>query len=64
MSCGAGHRGGSYLMFLWLWSRPATTALNRPLAWEFPYAAGAALKKIKKKKYNSFSFFFVHTPGM
>ena len=35
---------------LWLWHRPATTAPIRPLAWEPPYAMGAALKKIKKKK--------------
>ena len=28
---------------LWLWSRPAATALIQPLAWELPYAMGAAL---------------------
>ena len=33
-------------MLLWL----AATALFRPLAWELPYAAGAALEKDKKKK--------------
>ena len=35
---------------LWLWCRPAATALIGPLAWEPPYAAGAALKRQKKKK--------------
>ena len=35
---------------LWLWCRPAATALIRPLAWEPPYAEGAALEKTKKKK--------------
>ena len=39
---------------LWLWHRPAAAALIRPLAWEPPYAMGAALnikeKKKKKKK--------------
>jgi len=30
-----------------LWHRPAPTALLRPLAWEPPYATGAALKKQK-----------------
>ena len=35
---------------LWLWSRLAATAPIRPLAWEPPYAAGAALEKTKKKK--------------
>ena len=31
------------LALLWLWCRPAATALLRPLAWEPPYAA--ALKR-------------------
>jgi len=46
---------------LWLWRRPVATAPIRPLAWEPPYAAGAAQeiattttttkdKKTKKKK--------------
>ena len=34
---------------LWLWRRPAATAPIRPLAWEPPYAAGAALKKQTNK---------------
>ena len=36
---------------LWLWCRPAAAAPIRPLVWELPYAAGAALKTqgIKKK---------------
>ena len=33
-----------------LWSRPAATALIRPLSWDPPYAVGAALEKDKKKK--------------
>ena len=39
-----------WLALLWLWCRPAATALIRPLAWEPPNAAGAALEKTKKKK--------------
>ena len=35
---------------LWLWYRPAATVLIQPLAWELPYAMGAALKKTKKKR--------------
>ena len=35
-------------MLLWLWCRLVATALIRPLAWEPPYAAGAALKRQKK----------------
>jgi len=39
-------------MWLWLWYRPVATALIRPLAWEPPYATGAALEKAKSKKTN------------
>ena len=50
MSCGVGHRHGFDPVLLWLWHRLAATALIRPLAWEPPYAAGAALKRQKKTK--------------
>ena len=65
MSCGVGCRRGSDPVLLWLWRRLAATAPIRPLAWEPPYAAGAAQemattttttkrqrnsKKTKKKK--------------
>ena len=33
-----------------LWHRLAAVAMIRPLAWEPPYAASAALKRQKKKK--------------
>ena len=33
---------------LWLWHRPADANPIEPLAWEIPYAAGAALKSEKK----------------
>ena len=35
---------------LWLWCRPAATALIRPLAWEPPCATGTALEKTKRPK--------------
>ena len=35
---------------LWLWHRPAAVAAIRPLAWKPPYAAGAALEKVKRQK--------------
>ena len=38
------------LSLLWLWCRLAATAPIQPLAWELPYALGAALKSQKKKK--------------
>ena len=44
MSCGVGRGQGSDLALLWLWCRPAAVALIRLLAWEAPYAVGAALK--------------------
>ena len=47
MSCGVGRRHGSDLV--WLGRRPVATALIGPLAWEPPYAAGAALEKKKIK---------------
>ena len=56
MSCGVGCRRGSDPALLWLWRRPVATAPIRPLAWEPPYAAGAAqeiattTQKTKKKK--------------
>ena len=53
MSCGVGCRYASDLALLWLWCRPAAVALIRPLAWEPPHAAGAAIlrqKRPKKKK--------------
>ena len=43
MSCGVGRRHGWDLALLWLWRRPAATAPIQPLAWEPPYATGAAL---------------------
>ena len=37
-------------VLLWLWCRLAATAPIRPLAWEPPYAAAAALKRQKTRK--------------
>ena len=34
---------------LWLWHRTAAAAPIQPLAWEYPYAMGAALKKEKER---------------
>ena len=49
MSCGVGGRHSSDLALLWLWHRPAATALIQLLAWEPPYATDEALKKKKAK---------------
>ena len=46
-SCGPSCRHSSDLELLW--SRPGATALIQTLAWEPPYAMGAALKDQKKK---------------
>ena len=50
VSCGVDQRSGSNPELLWLWRRPAATAPTGPLALEFPYAAGMALKGTKKQK--------------
>ena len=47
VSCGVGHRCSSDLELLR--HRPAAVAPIQPLAWENPYATGAALKSGKKK---------------
>ena len=48
MSCGVDRRRGSDPTLLWLWCRPAAVAQLQPLAWERPYAVGAALKSKKR----------------
>ena len=58
MSCGVGCRHGLDPALLWLWRRPVATAPIQPLAWEPPYAAGAAQEtpttttKDKKRQKN------------
>ena len=44
LSGGRGPRRGWYPALLRLGCRPVATALICRLSWEFPYAAGAALK--------------------
>ena len=50
VSCGVGRRRGSDPALLWLWCRPVATAPIPPLAWEYPYAAEAALEMAKKRQ--------------
>ena len=50
MSRGVAHRRSLDPKLLWLWFRPAATALIPPLAWEPPDAVGEALKRKKKQK--------------
>ena len=45
VSCSVRHRSGLDPVLLWLWCSLAAVALIRPLAWELPYAVGAALKR-------------------
>ena len=51
MICGVGQRRSLGLALFWLWCRLAAVAPIGPLAWELPYAAGAAQKR-KSKKIN------------
>ena len=48
MSCGVGCGRGLDPVLLWLWHRLVDTALIGTLAWEPPYAEGAALEKAKR----------------
>ena len=48
MSRDVGCRCCSDPLLLWLWHRPEAIALNEPLAWDPPYAAGVALKDKKR----------------
>ena len=48
MSGDGGRRLDSDPALLWLRCRPVATALIKLLAWELPYATGAALKKGKR----------------
>ena len=50
MCCGVGCRLSLDPELLWLWYRLAAVTLIGPLAWEPPYAAGAALEKAKRQK--------------
>jgi len=50
MSSGVGRRHGLDPALLWLWYRLAAVAPIWPLVWEFPYAPGEALKKVKAKQ--------------
>ena len=51
MSCGVGCRHSLDPELLWLWHRLAAVASIGPLAWEPPWAVGAALKSQKKKNF-------------
>ena len=48
-----GRRRGSDPSLLWIWCRPAATALIGPLAWKSPHAVGVALEMAKRKKKGS-----------
>ena len=48
-SCSVGCRHAPGPALQWLWYRLAAAALIQPLAWGLPYAAGAALKRKKRK---------------
>ena len=64
MSCGVGRRQDWDPVLLWLWSRWADAAPIQPLAWEPPYAAGAALKSKKEKEKASSSRELTHHIGI
>ena len=61
MSCGLGCRRGLDPELLWLWCRTVATAPIGPLAWEPPYASGAALKKRKDYSFLLITSLFLLT---
>ena len=64
VNCGVGFRHGSNLALLWLWLWPAATVLTWLLAWELPYAAGAALKRPKANKNKKRNFIKLDIEGI
>ena len=50
MSCGVSHRRSSDPSLPWLWRRLEATAPIRPLAWEPPFAGGAAQEMAERQK--------------
>ena len=69
MSCDVDHRPGSDPELLWLWRRPVAIASIGPLAWEPPYAAGAAHEIAKththkKRKANRNKTLLTYQIGM
>ena len=50
MSCDVDHKCSLDPTLLWLWQRPAATALIQPLVWKPPYAMGAALKRQQQQQ--------------
>ena len=50
MRCSVGFRCSLDSALLWMWCRLAATDPIQPLAWEPPYAADTALKRLKQKK--------------
>ena len=48
VNCGVCRRRGLDPELLWLWCRPEAVPPIQPLARELPYAAGVALKRLKK----------------
>ena len=51
-------------MLLWPWHRPVATAPIQPLAWETPYAVGAAQEMVQRqqqqKKIFSHAYFLLN----
>ena len=61
VSYGVGRRCGLDPLLLWLWCRPASIPLIRPLAWELPYAVGIALKKKSEKEKQKKKYIYTYT---
>ena len=60
MSCAVGCRNSSDPALLWLWHRLVATAPIGPLAWEPPYAEGAALEEAKRQTNKQKECVYMH----
>jgi len=49
----------AWIPLLWLWLRPVATAPIQPLAWEPPYAEGAAQEMAKRQKKCIYIYLYV-----
>ena len=63
MNCGVDPRRSWDPELPWLWHRPGSTALIRPLAWEPPYATGSSPRKGKKTKKKKKKPLFLNSPS-
>ena len=56
VSCGVGHRCGLDPALLWLWYRPAATAVIPPLVWELPNTMRVDHNPPQKSRFQNYVY--------